>query len=147
MDDKVNSHLLKFKWSISHGRNTNGYNICSLYVDGKRVASCNGGNYDMMGTSLGEWIAKTFGNELKKLSAKQFYGLFFVLRQDGQTKYVDTYVPGASVYVDGACGLECMWKILGAFGWKYRQDLSRSSIRTHSNSAYVLERAEVPALP
>jgi hypothetical protein len=37
---------LEFKWSVSKGRDTYGYDICSLYVDGKKVSSCYGINND-----------------------------------------------------------------------------------------------------
>lgn len=56
--------LLEFKWTVSRGRNSYGYNICTLYVDRGKRASCNGGGYDMKGTSLGHWIAGEFRNEL-----------------------------------------------------------------------------------
>lgn len=49
----MKTKVLQFKWTISRGRDTYGYNICSLYVDGKKVSGCSGGGYDMMGTCLG----------------------------------------------------------------------------------------------
>jgi hypothetical protein len=36
-------------------------------VDGKKVASCNGGDYDMAGASLGNWIAHEYRDRLMKL--------------------------------------------------------------------------------
>lgn len=38
---------LKFKWTISRARETLGYNVVTLYVNGSKVARCNGGGYDM----------------------------------------------------------------------------------------------------
>jgi len=64
--------LLEFKWTVSRGRDTDGYNICSLYVDGRKVASCNGGGYDMKGTALGNWIAKAYADRLRKLRLSKF---------------------------------------------------------------------------
>lgn len=58
---------LEFRWSVSRGRETAGYNICSLYVDGKKVASTCGGGYDMQGTVLGSYIAGAFADRLLKL--------------------------------------------------------------------------------
>lgn len=60
--------LLEFKWTVSRGRDTYGYNICSLYVDGQKVSACNGGGYDMKGTALGNWIARTYADRLCALS-------------------------------------------------------------------------------
>lgn len=53
-----------------------GYPQCNLRVDGKIVARCNGGGYDMVGTVWGMWIAQTFPEQLRKLT-KKFYGLSF----------------------------------------------------------------------
>lgn len=64
------THTLQFKWTVSRGRDTDGYNICSLYVEGKKVASCNGGGYDMEGTCLGSWVARRFAERLCKLKEK-----------------------------------------------------------------------------
>jgi hypothetical protein len=61
---------LNFVWTTSRGRDTYGYNICSLYVDGRKVSACNGGGYDMKGTSLGNWIARAYADRLLKLRAK-----------------------------------------------------------------------------
>jgi len=80
-------HKLVFKWGVSRGRDTYGYTICSLYVDGNKVASCNGGGYDMKGTCLGDWIARKFEKELLNLEipwrtrngekVQEYYGLTF----------------------------------------------------------------------
>ena len=80
-------HTLVFKWGVSRGRDTYGYTICSLYVDGKKVASCNGGGYDMKGTCFGDWVAVRFKDELLKLEVpwttrngekiQEYYGLSF----------------------------------------------------------------------
>lgn len=58
---------LEFKWSVSRGRDTAGYNICSLYVDGRKVASTCGGGYDMKGTVLGKYIAGAYADRLLAL--------------------------------------------------------------------------------
>lgn len=68
--------LLSFKLTVSRARNTYGYNICTLKVDGKKVAQCNGGGYDMKGTCLGSWVAYHFKDELLKFK-EEFYGLTF----------------------------------------------------------------------
>lgn len=61
---------LHFKWTISKGQNTYGYNICTLYVDGVKVSKCIGGGYDMQGTCLANWLAKSYENSLIELSLK-----------------------------------------------------------------------------
>jgi hypothetical protein len=109
---------LTFKWSISRGRNTYGYNICSLYVDGKKVASCNGGGYDMQGTCLGEWLEKQFAEGIKGLDVSQFYG---ISEYEGKR------------YLDGACGFDSMRAIAKALGYRLRyiEHLSNKNANTY----------------
>lgn len=78
---------LIFKWTVSRARDTYGYNICSLWVDGRKVSGCNGGGYDMEGTALACWMEKEFEQELLKLDIpmsrrngqdiREYYGLSF----------------------------------------------------------------------
>lgn len=58
---------LEIKWTVSRARDTSGYNVCTLYVDGRKAARCNGGGYDMKGTVLGNWLASAFADRLLKL--------------------------------------------------------------------------------
>jgi hypothetical protein len=63
---------ITIRWGTSRGQDTYGYTTCSLRNQrGKRVAACNGGGYDMRGTVLGNWIARTFANELCALTPAQ----------------------------------------------------------------------------
>ena len=65
------TRTLEFKWTVSRGRETYGYNICSLYVDGHKAASCNGGGYDMKGTAFGRWLAREYASRLYALKPEQ----------------------------------------------------------------------------
>lgn len=105
---------LEFKWGVSRGRDTYGYNICSLYVGGKKVSSCNGGGYDMKGTAFGDWIEKQFQSELKKLNPSDFYGMRVY---DGE------------VVLDGACGFSSIERIVNALGYTIKFDRSTSKNR------------------
>jgi hypothetical protein len=58
---------LEFVWTTSRARDSYGYNVCTLYADGKKVARCNGGGYDMKGTDLGDYIARAYADRLMKL--------------------------------------------------------------------------------
>jgi len=98
---------LEFVWSVSRGRDTYGYNICTLYVDGTKAARCNGGGYDMKGTCLGLWIAKRFSDELVKLKVpmsqrngvkvREYYGLSF---HDPDFNPAKATVPGTEQTVE-----------------------------------------------
>lgn len=61
------STTLEFRWTTSRARDTYGYNVCTLFVDGHKAARCNGGGYDMQGTCLGNWLAKAFADRLVAL--------------------------------------------------------------------------------
>lgn len=79
--------FLEFKWTVSRGRDTYGYNICTLYANSEKVARCNGGGYDMTGTCLGNFIAKRYAERLRKLkipmsqrngvAVREYYGLTY----------------------------------------------------------------------
>ena len=58
---------LEFIWTTSRARDTYGYNVCTLFVDGAKVARCNGGGYDMEGTCLGSFVATRFADRLRSL--------------------------------------------------------------------------------
>lgn len=113
-------HYLQIKWTVSHGRETYGYNICSLYVDGIKTASCNGGGYDMEGTVLGDYIANQFQNELKHIDTSSFYGLS--KNKEG------------IIYIDGACGWRSVNRIIEALGL----ELTHLSYKTNGNNKFYL---------
>lgn len=59
---------IELRWTTSRGRDTYGYNICTLYADGRKLARCNGGGYDMEGTCLGTWLAREYADRLLALT-------------------------------------------------------------------------------
>jgi hypothetical protein len=63
----LESFALLFKWTTSRGRDTYGYNICSLWVRERKEATTCGGGYDMKGKVLGDFIEKRFQDRLLKL--------------------------------------------------------------------------------
>lgn len=134
---------VEVKTGTSRARDTYGYLIVSLYIDGKKVASCNGGGYDMEGTVFGSWIAKTFPDALRKLVG-EFYGLTWhnpnyktpatieQAEKDGRSlgleRYQAFYKASSKVptdvhtipSIDGACGMSSVERILEAIGGKIR---------------------------
>lgn len=95
--------VIQFKWTISRGRDTYGYNICSLYVDGNKVTGCTGGGYDMQGTCFGNWLEKEFAEGIKTLDIKEYYG---INEYEGKR------------YLNGACGFDSMKSIANGLGYK-----------------------------
>jgi len=108
---------LTIKWSVSRGRDTYGYNICSLWINREKVASCNGGGYDMVGTAFGSWLGNNYADRLKKLNTSEFYGLYFYkLKKSGGLRYLKRWSKGARILLDGGCGLSSMLEIAQKIG-------------------------------
>lgn len=148
---------LIFRWTVSRGRETYGYNICSLWMNGVKVSSCNGGGYDMEGTAFAQWIEGAFQDELVEL-APRAHGAYAV---DARGKYVarlDAWKPekgtpgfygmtarmdgstGAvhSVALDGGCGFDCIRAIVKAIGYGLR---SVDNGRKHTT--YIMAELDV----
>ena len=135
------SDVLQYKWSVSKGRNTFGYNICTLYVNGKKAARCNGGGYDMQGTCLAQYMRTRFEKELKGLVGNNgsgddgtgYYGLNFYGPKPAYERH-KTYQEGDSISLDGACGHESMVSILNALGYRMKY-----IFETRKERLYTLE--------
>lgn len=98
--------ILTMTWSTSRGRNTYGYNICSL-KGGAKTYRTMGGGYDMQGTVLADYLEAEHQEALQTLArdkdkASKLYGL--------------TMLPYGQVLLDGACGLSSIENIAEAAG-------------------------------
>ena len=114
-----NVKSLSVKWTSSKAQNTYGYNICTVINDdnGERF-KCLGGGYDMLGTSLANFIQKEYQTELMQNSDKAytlyidqalqqnkkegFYGMSYS-RNDAHYSYVS---------LDGACGISSIERLI-----------------------------------
>ena len=165
----LNNSTLFFKWTTSRGAQTYGYNICSLWVRGEKLASNCGGGYDMKGRAFGDFLQEYYQERLIKLhrragsrysiapkgsradkAGKGFKRLKTKSRRPyshhgefyGLTAY---YKRGEStpyeVCLDGACGFESMQKIAKAIGitLKWQSQSNASSLYTMTD-----KRAEKP---
>lgn len=129
------SKVVEFRWGVSRGRDTYGYNICSCYVDGRKVSSCNGGGYDMQGTAFADALCKLYQDRLWAIrgdaasayyvrkvkgqpndypkvmtspNARKFYGM--------TARYDDAQLFTGTIHIDGACGMSSVEKIGRAIG-------------------------------
>ena len=117
---------LHFQWSRS--------GVCRLYDFRKNYTGLNasGYGYDKSGTVLGQFLMSHFGDELKKLSSKDFYGLTHYDKK--YHKYRVKPTPNTKTYVDGACGFNCMRDILLKIGFRMRY------VQESNNSlTYIIE--------
>ena len=123
---------LEIKWSISRGRDTYGYNICSLYVYGQKVTDCNGGGYNMIGTVIGELVTALFGAELSELSMSadltnhhsdgreiKFHNPKYGGRYESDCYglYTSDYDNNRKVGINGGCGERSVGNVLNAIGY------------------------------
>lgn len=138
---------LHFKWTVSRGRDTYGYNICTLLVDGVKVCKCMGGGYDMQGTAFGEWLQNEYQSELIKLNNDNginelkpvntyetikgierkytlpgFYGMSLYVKPDNSV----------NVHLDGGCGFESMKTIAEAIGIILKRNPESNKYKNHT---------------
>lgn len=125
----MKEHVLNYKWTVSRGRDTYGYRICTLLVDGRRVARCDGGGYDMRGTVLGEWLEREFADRIRRIPKAKygtcgFYGLHFDA-YDAAGNYVSSSnLPDRkhrTPHLNGACGIDCMRRVGEAIGLEFKR--------------------------
>lgn len=112
---------LTLSWSISRGRDTEGYNICRL--DSRDTGTrykCMGGGYDMIGTVFGDFLEAEHQIQLQAWTHKQaMEDAGYVTK--GYKRLVNDHrgvviKPDGAVSLDGACGIESMLRIAEAIG-------------------------------
>lgn len=134
------------KWTVSRGYGTYGYNICSLWLRegfGKphKVASCNGGGYDMQGTVLGEYLQDNYQDRLLKLfetskKDESHSGLIYATDFYGMAK-VKTK-GGYKISLDGTCGLSSIENIGRAIGLEF----SRLAINKNQDLITITDNSQ-----
>lgn len=115
---------LVIKYTTSRGRDTYGYNLVTLYVDGVKHNATLGVGYDMAGTVLGEYLTQEYKDRLKELPAnygsldtsKGYYGLSFGQVINDKYERHNTYQDGDNISVDGGCGISAVRDIAKAIG-------------------------------
>lgn len=138
---------LHFKWTISRGRDTYGYNICTLLVDGEKAGRCMGGGYDMQGTSFAQWLEHAYQEELikfnndnginerppvntyeskdgiiRKYALPGYYGMSVIVKPNGKSE----------VHLDGACGMRSIEQIAEAIGIKLQWNPESGKYKNHT---------------
>lgn len=126
---KLKIHHLRLSWGVSRGRDTEGYTICRLddSLSGKRYR-CMGGGYDMVGTCFGDWLADNYQTELLKIKERAHYR-FGTWEPQKDSFYGMSYnAQKNKVSLDGACGLDCMFKIANAIGLEVQREYKTNSM-------------------
>ena len=119
-----NSMVLEERWSVSKGRETYGYNICSLWYGNIKVATCNGGGYDMQSTSISNFINLYFQDRLNSITSENFeYGL---------CKNVD-----GNNYISYGIGTNAINKIIQHCGMSVR--VNEVKVKRHYEKYIIIE--------
>lgn len=127
------------KWTISKGRDTYGYNVCSLWEKQSqwstkvcKVATCCGGGYDMQGTVIAEYLKNNYQDRLLKLfdslPQKHYNDYSYCVDEFyGMTKSKEKN----TVHLSGASGLNAMEDIAKAIG------ITFSRLKINSNQILI----------
>jgi len=117
----MTTRIMTIKWTTSTERETEGWNICTLYDGTRKVARCIGGGYDMIGTVWGNYIAEEFAPRLALIQDRVWYR--WINNQLQETHLFNpTALYGFSTdhdgkpVIDGACGIESVLQIAEAIG-------------------------------
>lgn len=149
--EPLGRHVLRFKWSISRGRDTAGYNVLTLRENGAKVASTCGGGYDMTGTVVADWLSTTYPIRLQALARKRagsswstgkghtIHTSKFNRVSDVRGQRFDSYEPDPNynpkalsglsynpetkkAQLDGACGIRSVEEVIKALGLEFTAD-------------------------
>ena len=95
----MTKRTLYVKWETSE---RDDYLTCALREGGRKVASCSGGGYDMLGTVLGEWLSATYPDRLSKLNVKDKHNLCCIesVRQTAKAVGLQVILVGESKHID-----------------------------------------------
>lgn len=119
-----NSIVLKEKWTVSKGRDSYGYNICSLWHGDIKVATCNGGGYDMQSTVISNFINLYFQDRLNSITSENIeYGLCKNL--DGNN------------YISYGIGVNAINRIIQHCDMKVR--INEVKVKRHTETYIIIE--------
>lgn len=140
--------VLDIKWSVSRGRDTYGYSICSLWRGGRKLATCNGGGYDMTGTVVAEWFCREFQAKVWELRSRASTARYrrdiggLVDHPEVLTSLLADRLTGLEViytnsnciegkaFIDGACGLRSVQRLIEACGFNVEEVYNRRGTLT-----------------
>ena len=151
--EEIASTYLAFRWSVSRGRETYGYNIMTVtdQETGKSYR-CNGGGYDMTGTSFGLWLEDRYQGRLLQVAVKRAAATWskaegFTSHRDdpdhlyGLTLDIDEDGTPLRATVDGACGFESMRGIAEVMGLKFERTYVPRGPRRGDTTGYIVSAA------
>lgn len=137
----TNVEYLEIKWTTSRGRETFGYNICTLRAQDGTKYRCMGGGYDMLGTCFGEWLQANYQDRLWEIRERAYNIVSIGNRSTNHGGFYGMTWTEDDVRLDGACGLESIRRIAEAIGVHVK---STSDAKGHT-TGFIITTDEVAA--
>lgn len=112
-------NALRITWTVSRGRETEGWNICTITDEnGKKYRTC-GGGYDMQGTVFANWLWDNYRDRIIKTCRPIDYD-----QEDYREQYHNAdygfFTKGGKFWLDGGCGMSSITSIAKKIGLKVR---------------------------
>lgn len=133
---------LHFKWTTSRGRDTYGYNICTLLVDGEKVGKTCGGGYDMQGTVLAQWLQNEYQQQLqehfkKEMSEVTYKDYAAYSGYKSINGFYGAQISGPEgkplrITLDGGCGFNSIEHIANAIGIFLKWNPESNKYKNHT---------------
>lgn len=150
----MNNLYFRVRWSVSRGRDTYGYNICTVECSrwdvGNIKGQCKGGGYDMTATALAHALDQVpdIAQRLFDFLSLNRHRVYAVRHAPGQTQYAKTEpynpkllygafldLPNNRASFDGGCGISSLIAAYAAAGVAIRADHNRKG---HTVGFFVL---------
>ena len=120
--------IINLKWTTSKARDTFGYNRLTGTAMGDKYVAC-GGGFDMIGSVLGSFIADHF-QALLKDHAKDLERRAVSSQNTFPAHYGLYEKSDGSIYIDGACGEECVYAIAKAAGLEVERCVVNGTLKS-----------------
>ena len=135
LDENWSYGVLTFRYS--DGVNGNIVKVVDKRGDRIKGVRCTGGNYDMTGTCLGQFMEQCFPEQIKRLDSREFYGVGHWNTKTKRRQYRSS--ENTQTGLDGACGMSSMRDILRKIGFKLEYvNETRGKVDT---TTYILKTA------
>lgn len=139
---------LALSWSVSKGRDTYGYNICRLddRNEGQRF-KCMGGGYDMVGTVFAQWLCCNFQARLLAIKDRASTvfpkdGAHYSGNSENSLYGMRYHEKDDRIYIDGACGLDCVLRIADIIGLDVQRDYIAKGRRRGETIGWFISEKE-----
>lgn len=126
-------HYLVLKWTVSRGKDSYGYNICTIWDGNKPYRTC-GGGYDMIGSVFAAWLKEKYIDKLKTLTPyDENYSMEYWQKHGYQPRQENygLFCRNGRWCLDGACGFSAMTDIAKKIGLEIKSLYDKKNKETN----------------